>query len=458
MISFISFLVMSCACSSGACCDGCNLVSEGEICDWTPVDEFYKCTGSMCGATLEVTYKFQVCDGVHADCGHKSQWGDLIPIDECTLFERCDSALGEDACFAHEWCCIPFCGQKQCGDDGCGGSCGECPEGLACWSGLCITPVDVCGECWKSEECADGLMCLGYSEIGGLCVPTHCNVDADCPLGLVCEWMEKLDHTACWVEPAGSMCIGNEVWKLNTCGQPYVSFIKCAPSGQVCVDGHCCKPSCGDKQCGDDGCGGVCGHCGALSMCIDGWCGECEPGEKHVQSCVEECSGRERVCTAEGLWSEWSDCVDNFYCAPETPRPSCPTAECHPGTIAQANCERCGVELYVCESDCQWYGGRCINQGVCESGESRSCDGGIQYCTSSCRWGLCEELAVVAQLVSQCEHVATQASLVREPLSAPLIAVPHVPERERGCQAGSHASNSWIVMLFLITLFGIKRL
>ena len=38
-----------------------------------------------------------------------------------------------------EWCdCIPDCNGKECGDDGCGGSCGTCPEGQACKeSGKC---------------------------------------------------------------------------------------------------------------------------------------------------------------------------------------------------------------------------------------------------------------------------------------------------------------------------------
>ncbi len=35
--------------------------------------------------------------------------------------------------------CIPNCGGKECGDDGCGGSCGSCQDGKICSSkGLCI--------------------------------------------------------------------------------------------------------------------------------------------------------------------------------------------------------------------------------------------------------------------------------------------------------------------------------
>jgi hypothetical protein len=37
--------------------------------------------------------------------------------------------------------CVPDCTGRQCGDDGCGGSCGTCPEGSICdGAGQCIIP------------------------------------------------------------------------------------------------------------------------------------------------------------------------------------------------------------------------------------------------------------------------------------------------------------------------------
>ena len=40
--------------------------------------------------------------------------------------------------------CEPDCSAAECGDDGCGGSCGGCKSGATCLSGLCNTPVNWC--------------------------------------------------------------------------------------------------------------------------------------------------------------------------------------------------------------------------------------------------------------------------------------------------------------------------
>ncbi len=47
-----------------------------------------------------------------------------------------------------EYCgCLPKCADKECGDDGCGGSCGECAGGWGCAAeGTCATCEDLCGE------------------------------------------------------------------------------------------------------------------------------------------------------------------------------------------------------------------------------------------------------------------------------------------------------------------------
>ena len=38
----------------------------------------------------------------------------------------------------HDSCCVPNCIDKECGDDGCGGSCGKCGDGQACQDNKCV--------------------------------------------------------------------------------------------------------------------------------------------------------------------------------------------------------------------------------------------------------------------------------------------------------------------------------
>src|SRR5262245_11139638 len=54
--------------------------------------------------------------------------------------------------------CIPACGGKNCGNDGCGGHCGTCKGGFVCSNlangGSCICPSG-------RETCVGGLRCCG---------------------------------------------------------------------------------------------------------------------------------------------------------------------------------------------------------------------------------------------------------------------------------------------------------
>ena len=62
--------------------------------------------------------------------------------------------------------CIPDCFGKECGDDGCGGSCGWCPAGIICNpNGLCING--------DPPDC-DGKVC-GPDGVGGSCGNCPCD-------------------------------------------------------------------------------------------------------------------------------------------------------------------------------------------------------------------------------------------------------------------------------------------
>ncbi len=71
--------------------------------------------------------------------------------------------------------CTPSCKNKECGDDGCGGSCGKCDAHDQCQDGKCVY-MSICGDgiCDKVESC------------------DTCPQDCGCPVGKVC-----LNHSCC---------------------------------------------------------------------------------------------------------------------------------------------------------------------------------------------------------------------------------------------------------------------
>jgi len=118
--------------------------------------------------------------------------------------------------------CAPYCEGKNCGDDSCGGSCGECDEGFICLSK------------------GNSAMCI---EQGG------------CP-------------------PGETLCSESQVLECDDDGVEYSVVKDCDALGQYCVEGACtgCLPACAGKDCGDDGCGGSCGSCGPSMACQGNQC------------------------------------------------------------------------------------------------------------------------------------------------------------------------------------------
>ncbi|MDP6946702.1 MAG: hypothetical protein QF464_21310, partial [Myxococcota bacterium] len=89
--------------------------------------------------------------------------------------------------------CVPACGDKSCGDDGCGGACGACDEGLAC---------DADGQCVCAPDC-DGKTC-GDDGCGGVCgtcsAPMACGDDDHC----VCQ--PDCGERECGADGCGGSC------------------------------------------------------------------------------------------------------------------------------------------------------------------------------------------------------------------------------------------------------------
>ena len=292
----------------------------------------------------------------------------------------CDDDKGES--------CTPQCDGPQCGEDGCGGTCGTCEEGASCQEGQCeaeCTPDCAGRECGDDGCGGDCGPCPGAAPVcsdAGVCKP-DCQPD--------CEGKECGDDG----------CSGD-------CGL-------CPGAAPVCSDaGVCepdCQPSCEGRECGDDGCDGDCGNCEADFLCSE--TGKCEP------DCEVLCMGKQcgpagpdddcqcGACGDHETCSELSTCICAFApcggaCCPEGDvcfedaccTPDCEDKECGDDGCG-GSCGECGEDqvcgedklclcaFETCEAGCCAEEEQCFDGACCTA----SCDGlacGDDGCGGSC--------------------------------------------------------------------------
>jgi hypothetical protein len=182
----------------------------------------------------------------------------------------CGTCGASQTCSAKSICvCTPNCQEGQCGSDGCGGQC-PCPNGQKCQDGKCVCAPS-CTSCGVSDGC------------GGTC---GCDLSQYCNNGQ-CEDLPIICVPMC--SKPGSCGYGDGCG--GTCG---------CPSGKVCQNGTCvCVPSCSNPLiCGGDGCGGRCpcpdGMICSAGNCIDPTINSCT-GCTTGQACINA------VCTTTSI-------------------------------------------------------------------------------------------------------------------------------------------------------------
>ncbi len=122
-------------CQNGLCQDCVPDWVDITACDCTPTE----CLG--CDGTL------QQSDG----CGNTRNVGCHLDATGCVTL-CCGGICCQAGQVCHQdACCTIDCAGRDCGPDGCGGSCGECDAGETCQAGIC---VDECG-CGAGEACID---------------------------------------------------------------------------------------------------------------------------------------------------------------------------------------------------------------------------------------------------------------------------------------------------------------
>ena len=394
-----------CDCGGKACgipnvgCPACGVCEDGFSCD----EVTFKCVPCQPDCTIEGGGMKQCGDdGCGGSCG------------QCQAGMVCDEDPNDGNEFL--WVCVPCepkCqntdgSMKQCGSDGCSGQCGQCPPGWDCeeteltgdtvcipCAGSCINPIDGFSQMQCGpKDCPAGCLELGLSP---------CNTMADCAAGQLCN---IVTHMCVACESCGECMPG---WNCDLSteddAQVYVCDI-CTPKCKNEDDGT-------DRECGKNGCGGTCG------MCPQNWICNEEDGQ-----CEEDCSGQAALCFGKecGPADCTAGCLENATeaCGPGG---TCPEGlECDPNTKmcvdCDLNCGSCG-DGWVCSP-----GNICLEDecsGVCSADSCGT--------VSGCECGECEEgFDCVA---NKCES-STQPEIVEqdEPDIQETVSPPDIKEKD----------------------------
>jgi hypothetical protein len=296
----------------------------------------------------------------------------------------CDTLVGK--CGAT---CIPECLGKNCGDDGCGGVCGTCAGDTDCSEGHCTA---------KGWTCKPGWYAAGDSCDCGCGVLDPDCADTSLPLA-GCADLEVCDAKGMCVSkiPVGWTCPQNAYAALDACDcgcgvpDPDCKFASLplygCSQGDACTDGQCkaCVPECTGKTCGADGCGGFCG------LCADGKA--CDGG-----ACVDPCGAKplackSATCGSDGCGGQCGTCPGDKTCSAGqciAGGPSPYSCQGHCGSKADSGCS-CTAKCAQLGTCCGDYGVQCTCTPDCAGkscgsdgcgGSCGTCSGAKPYCGS----------------------------------------------------------------------------
>ena len=323
-------------------------------------------------AVLFLAFTVAACGGGTKDEGSIDNKGQpdvvadvdaMVPVDVAEVVELdvWEPPADADSTVAPDEGCAPDCTGKECGDDGCGGSCGECDGGECLEGGIC---EDL--PCTSSKDCADLDQICDVDS--GECV--DCLVSDDCAAEKFCEAMACLDDVC---ETGDRMCDGTDGLLCADDGSGYVVEMTCTAT-EYCEDGFCYEQACspGEAYCDADSviqCDAEgkdwlpAADCGESEMfCFEGQCidGACLPDAVF-------CSDKLTIatCNSEGTEYAGEPCPEGHFCA----QAACKPWLCTPGDLlCQGNvstvCDEFGAGPVSGGENCLDSGLLCI-AGIC---------------------------------------------------------------------------------------------
>lgn len=131
--------------------------------------------------------------------------------------------------------CSPQCDGKHCGDDGCGGDCGECLPAQICTSGKCTAPLSCVGSCTQTDP-SDSCACSQGCQIEGNCCDDFCEACTD--LCLYTQECGEISEVGCCDGTLVRYCEGGGLVTLDCSAKPTCGWDTSAKVYDCSTDGE----------------------------------------------------------------------------------------------------------------------------------------------------------------------------------------------------------------------------